>query len=133
MATIRKQIDLDMGPDQVWDVVRDVGAVHKRFAPGFVTDTVLEPGARLVSFANGRTAREVIVSVDEQLQRIAYSIANPQLTHHNASFEVVALSAGRTRLIWTTDVLPDSATATFAPMIDDGSQAIARALRGKDS
>lgn len=132
MATIRRNIDLNLPAAQAWDVVRDVGAVHSRFAPGFVVATTLEPGARVVSFANGRVAREVIVSIDEELQRIAYSIADPKLSHHNASFEVVALSPERTRLIWTTDVLPDSARETFTPMIDAGSQAIARALSLKD-
>ena len=114
--------------DSDGDVVRDVGAVHTRFAPGFVVDTKLEDGARVVSFANGYTAREVIVSVDDELRRIAYSVDSPQLEHHNASFEVIALSADRTRLVWTTDLLPDSARQTIAPMIDAGSQAIARAL-----
>jgi hypothetical protein len=39
MASITKRIALDVSAEQVWDVVRDFGAVHRRFAPGFVTDT----------------------------------------------------------------------------------------------
>ena len=65
MATIRKELTLNASPAQVWDVIRDVGAVHRRLAPGFVTDTRLEEGARIVTFANGVVARELIVSVEE--------------------------------------------------------------------
>ena len=72
MASIRREIPLAAGPDAVWDVVRDVGAVHTRFAPGFVVATTMEPGARVVTFANGMVARELIVDVDDEARRLAY-------------------------------------------------------------
>src|ERR1700745_1977618 len=49
MATIRKELTLSASPAQVWDVIRDVGAIHRRLAPGFVTDTRLEEGVRVVT------------------------------------------------------------------------------------
>lgn len=58
MATIRREIALKATVEQVWDVLRDIGALHTRLVPGFVVDTKLEPGARVVTFANGRVARE---------------------------------------------------------------------------
>ncbi len=54
MASIRKEILLDARPEEVWDAVRDIGALHTRLVPGFVTDTRLEEGARIVTFGNGR-------------------------------------------------------------------------------
>lgn len=39
MATIRKEIPITASADKVWDVIRDVGAIHIRLAPGFVVDT----------------------------------------------------------------------------------------------
>ncbi|MDO9128090.1 MAG: SRPBCC family protein, partial [Parvibaculum sp.] len=48
MASIRKDISIDAPADAVWDAVRDIGQIHTRFAPGFVTDTKLEEGARIV-------------------------------------------------------------------------------------
>ena len=74
MATIRKELTLNASPAEVWDVIRDVGAVHRRLAPGFVTDTRLEEGARVVTFANGVVARELIVSVEEDVQRLVWSV-----------------------------------------------------------
>ncbi len=63
--SIRREIVVDQDPAVVWDAVRDFGAVHKRLVPGFVTDTKLEPDARVVTFANGSVARELLVDSDE--------------------------------------------------------------------
>src|SRR5262249_28453542 len=65
MATIRKEMVVRADAAAVWDAVRDVGALHERLVPGFVVDTKLEPGARVVTFANGMVARELIVTVDD--------------------------------------------------------------------
>jgi len=48
----------------VWAAVEDVGAVHTRLAPGFVTGCRMEGPDRIVTFAIGLTARELIVDVD---------------------------------------------------------------------
>ena len=128
MATIRINIDVSATPAQAWDVIRDVGAVHTRFAPGFAVDTVLEEGARLVKFANGVTVRELIVAIDEDLHRVAYSATGGNIRHHNASFEVTGLPAGRTRIVWTADVLPEEAAKTVRTMMDAGSRVIQQTL-----
>jgi carbon monoxide dehydrogenase subunit G len=127
MASIHKEIPLAADPDAVWDVVRDVGAVHTRFTPGFVVDVKMEEGARLVTFANGLVAREVIVDVDERARRLAYSVRSERLSHHNASFQVFADGAG-SRLVWIADVLPDAAAETVGAMMDGGLKAASAAL-----
>jgi hypothetical protein len=70
MASIHKDIPIDATPDDVWDAVRDFGAVHTRLAPGFVTDARLEGDVRTVTFANGTVAREMM-SMIPQLMRLA--------------------------------------------------------------
>ena len=127
MASIHKQLSLRASPKAVWDVVRDVGAVHTRFAPGFVVDVVLEEGARTVTFGNGMVAREVIVDLDEDRRRLAYSARSARLTHHNASFQVIADGAG-CRLVWIADVLPHAAAETVGAMMDEGLKATAVAM-----
>ena len=128
MASIRKEITLSVGPEAVWDVVRDVGAVATRFAPGFVVDVAMEPGARIVTFANGLVAREVIVDLDEAARRLAYSVRSERLEHHNASFQVLAGDGGGSRLVWTADLLPDAAKPNVEAMMADGMVAAKRAL-----
>jgi carbon monoxide dehydrogenase subunit G len=132
MATIRKTFDVSVPADRVWDVFRDVGAVHTRLAPGFVVDTRLEAGpagaARVVTFANGFVVRELIVAMNDELRRLAYAGVGGQLEHHNASFEVVALTNDRSRVVWTTDLLPDSAVAMIGPMIEQGAEVMRETL-----
>lgn len=65
MASIRRELVVSVDPRQVWDAIRDVGAIHARVARGFVADTVLEGWERLVTFANGFTVHERIVTVDD--------------------------------------------------------------------
>jgi hypothetical protein len=60
MAAIHKEILLDASPAAVCDVVRDIGAIHTRFAPGFVVDTAMDGDDRIVTFANGFVAREMM-------------------------------------------------------------------------
>ena len=72
MASIRKETR-DLGqPQSVWDAIRDIGALHTRLVPGFVVDTRLEPGARIVTFANGMVVKEPIVTIDEDQRRLVW-------------------------------------------------------------
>jgi hypothetical protein len=128
MACIRREITIEARPEQVWDAVRDIGAIHTRLAPGFVVDTVLEEGARLVTFANGMVVREVIVDLDDATRRLAWSARSERLTHHNASMQVFAEGAGRSRAVWIADLLPDAAAGPVSAMIDQGMAAMKAAL-----
>jgi carbon monoxide dehydrogenase subunit G len=127
MSSIHKEISLAASPAAVWDVVRDIGAVHTRFAPGFVVDTVMQGDDRIVTFANGFVAREVIVDVDDARRRLAYSARSERIAHHNASFQVLADGRG-SRLVWIADVLPDAAAVIVGAMMEDGANAVKRAL-----
>jgi hypothetical protein len=120
MATVIKDIIIDAPVDAVWDAVADFGAVHRRFAPGFVTNVELTPGARMVTFGDGTVAREVFLGVDPERRRLAYSIDNERLAHHSASFQVLDEGAGKSRLIWTVDVLPDAMGAYLSERMDAG-------------
>jgi hypothetical protein len=128
MATIRKEARMSRAPAAVWDAFRDVGAIHTRLARGFVTDTKLEEGARVVTFANGFVARELLVTVDDDARRLAYAVVgSPNLTHHSASFQVFEDGAG-SRVVWIADMLPDAASATIGPMMDAGIEAMKTTL-----
>ena len=128
MASIRKEILLEVEPELVWDVIRDVGAVHERFARGFVVDTKLEGDARVVTFANGFVAREQIVEVDGAARRLVYSASGGRLSHHNASFQVFTNGAHGTRLVWIADLLPNDAAGAIEGMMDQGMEAIKKTI-----
>jgi carbon monoxide dehydrogenase subunit G len=128
MASIRKEIPLDARADEVWAAVRDVGALHTRLVPGFVTDTKLEPGARIVTFANGMVVKELIVDLDDKARRLVWSAVGGRLSHHNASAHVFADGETRSRLIWTADLLPDELAGDIRTMIDHGAAAMQKAF-----
>jgi carbon monoxide dehydrogenase subunit G len=119
MASIRKEIHIDAPPERVWNALRDVGALHTRLVPGFVTDTRLEGGSRVVTFGNGMTAREDIVSVDEDRKRVAWAIVGQQFHHYSGAARVEADEDG-SRFIWTADLLPDEFAAKVEEMMAAG-------------
>jgi hypothetical protein len=115
MTTISKDIHLAADVDTVWEALRDVGNVHERLCPGVLTDAHLDGDARVVTFANGFVARELIVDIDAQARRVAYAVVGGPFSHHHASMQVRAEPDGSSRLTWITDLLPDE----LAPMVDE--------------
>jgi len=128
MASVHREIVIARPPAEVWDALADVGALHTRLAPGFVTDCRLEPGARVVTFANGMVARELIVDVDAERRRVAWSVVGGRLSHHNASAQVLAAGNDATRFVWIADFLPDEHAPALAAMIENGLAAMKRHL-----
>jgi hypothetical protein len=89
----------------------------------------MEEGARVVTFANGVTARELIVDVDDAARRLVWSVVgSPRLTHHNASLQVFADGAGRSRVTWIADLLPDDMAGYIQAMIEQGMAVMKRTL-----
>ena len=123
MATLHKEIHIEARPEAIWDAARDVGALHTRLVPGFVVDTQLEGHARIVTFGNGMVVRELIISVDDQRRRLAWTAMGGRTTHYNAVLEVLADGSG-TRVVWTTDLLPDEMAEPVAAMQGNGLAAM---------
>ena len=56
MASIKREVPISARSEHVWDALRDVGALHQRLAPGFVTEARLEEGASGARRPHGRAA-----------------------------------------------------------------------------
>jgi carbon monoxide dehydrogenase subunit G len=127
MATIIKQFIIDAPADFVWDAVRDVSAVHERLVPGVLLDAQMDRDARLVTFANGLVARELIVTIDDNRRRLVYASVGGRARHHNASIQV--LPAGEhARVVWITDLLPDELAEPIRALVDEGARVMKRTL-----
>jgi carbon monoxide dehydrogenase subunit G len=127
MASIQKEIVVMASPGASWDAIADIGALHTRLVPGFVLDTRLEPGARIVTFGNGAVVREPIVTLDAAARRLVWSAEGGRASHYNAAVQVFADDEGA-RIAWTVDLLPDSLRDEIAAAMDMGLAAMKRTL-----
>jgi hypothetical protein len=129
MASLHQDIHLDTSADAAWAAVRDFHAVHVRLAPGFVVDSLSDGIDRVVTFASGGTARERLITVDDERRRLVYSVVESRLglAHHQSSVEIIDAADG-CRLLWTTDVLPDAVAPTMTGLMSRGAVAMATAL-----
>src|SRR5215468_10678486 len=107
MSSVGKETYINASSRAVWDALRDIGALHTRLVPGFVTDTRLEPGARIVTFGNGQVIRELIVDLNEKDQRLVWAVVDKPFQHYNASAQVFEEGPGKCRFVWTADLLPN--------------------------
>jgi len=133
MASIRKEILIDAPPADVWDALRDWGAIHERLVPGFVVDARLDGEDRIVTFFNGAELREVLVDRDEEDRRLVWSIVDGPYTHHNGAAQVFAEGEGRSRFVWTADLLPDAAAAPTGEMMEKGIGVVKQTLENPSS
>lgn len=74
--------------------------------------------------------RELIVDVDDDARRLAYSARSERLKHHGASFQVRPDGAG-CRIVLIPDVLPREAAKAIAQMMEQGVAAMRAALESR--
>ena len=132
MATIVKHVQLTAKPEEVWDALADFGALHQRLVPGFVTACEFDGQARNITFSNGSTARELLVTSDAEHRRLVYAIpANERVRHYSASAEVTDDGKGGAELVWTIDLLPNEIAPYISGQMDLGAAAMQKAFAKK--
>jgi len=129
MASITREIDVNVPPALAWERVRDVGNAHRLFA-GVLADCTMEEGARTVTFASGMVVKELILDIDDAKRRVAYAAVGGRTTHHNASLQVFAADRGASRIVWTTDFLPAELAPAIGGLVEAGSAAMKKSLEG---
>jgi uncharacterized protein YndB with AHSA1/START domain len=127
MASIRTEISIDVPPERAWDALRDWGAVHERLVPGFVVDARLDGDDRIVTFFTGMTLRELLVDLDDEARRLAWSIVDGPYTHHNGVAQIFAEGDG-TRFVWVADLLPHEAAERTEEMMKRGTAVVKATL-----
>ncbi len=128
MASIRKEAVIDASADEVWDALRDWGALHERLVPGFAVDARVEGEDRIVTFFTGTVLRERIVAVDDDARRLAWSIVDGPYEHHHASAQILPDGERACRFVWIADVLPHAAAEPTAEMMERGTLAVRATL-----
>jgi carbon monoxide dehydrogenase subunit G len=133
MPSIHKDIAIDAPAAEVWAAVADFGALHRRLVPGFALDAHLDGGARVVTFANGTVARELLVDCDDARRRLVYAAVSERVKHYNASVQVLADGETRSRLVWIVDVLPNEIAPYIEAQMNRAALAMQKAFTQKTS
>ncbi len=128
MARIHEEILIDTEPAAVWSALRDWGALHERLVPGFVVDTQLDGGDRIVTFGNGAVVREALLDCDDDARRLAWTIVDGPYAHHTGCAQVLPAGPGRSRFVWIAYVLPDAAAERTGTMMAEGTRVAKRTL-----
>jgi uncharacterized protein YndB with AHSA1/START domain len=133
MASIYKEIAINVAPEKVWAAVRDVGAVHRRLVPGYTVDTRIEGDVRILTMRDGNVVRELIVDIDDEKRRLAYAVIETRmpLLHHHATLQVFAEGESRSRLAWTTDALPHTLAAEIRMRVERGAMVMKQTLENE--
>ena len=133
MASIYKEIRIEAPSEQVWDAVRDFGALPERLVPGFVVESELDEDVRTITFFNGSVVRERLVGIDDDARSVVYSALDGARgsTHHNASVQVFDAGDARSRFVWVTDVLPHELESTIGGLMDQALVVIEQTLEAK--
>ena len=118
MATLKREIPVASVATSVWQKLRDFGAVHTKVAPGFLTDLKMDKGDRILTFFNGMVARERLVTSDDDECRLVYSVVEGRASHYNAGVQVFPEGDGRSRVVWTIDLLPNDLAPAVGGMMD---------------
>jgi carbon monoxide dehydrogenase subunit G len=128
MATITREITLDATPDAVWEKLRDVGAINELI--DFLGEVTVEGDRRACALDGGGELEELIVTVDDEARRVAYSIVESPFgfAHHGASMQALANGNGGTRFLWVSDFKPDDVEPALAEAVDGALASIERAL-----
>ncbi len=130
MGSVIREIVIDAPTDHVWAVVSDFADGPVRMSGGAVVDSKLvAPDVRALTFADGTVVRERLVARDEPGRRIAYAWVGDGVAHDNTSMQVFADSAGRCRLVWIHDTLPDELTGWLASTMDRMVPVLQQALK----
>ena len=132
MATIYKEAKVNASVDQLWKAISDVGNIDKLL--GFLESAEMDGNVRTCAIEGGGVLSELIISIDEERRRVAYTITESPFgfEHHSASMRAVA--DGETSVfIWETDVMPDAMLEALEPVLDGGINDIRNAVEAANA
>jgi carbon monoxide dehydrogenase subunit G len=127
VASVTKEIAVSVPAEVAWERIRDFGGVQS-LVPGFLVDCRLDGDARIVTFKNGRTARELLVDIDDTARRLVYAEPTEPFITRNASFQVFAEDKDRCRVVWIIDVLPHKFADLMRTNMDEALAIMRRTL-----
>jgi GT2 family glycosyltransferase len=72
--------------------------------------------------------KEPIVDIDDGQRRLVWGAIGGALAHYNGAVQVFAEGQGESRVVWTTDFLPNEASGQLGAMIEQGMAVMKKTL-----
>lgn len=128
MATIHREFQLGATPDEAWAALREIGKINELIT--FLGEVTVDGDRRTCELGDQGALDELIVSVDDDRRRLAYSILESpfDMEHHHASMQVVDNGDAGSTFIWTTDVKPDEVVPVLSEAVDGAIESIKATL-----
>ncbi len=117
MASINLETTLAISPNELWSKVKDVGGVSNLL--DVIAKSSADGDQRSCTMADGAELTETIISIDDDHQRVAYTITDSPfpIQAHAASMQVSDAGDGKSTFQWITDVKPDELASALGPML----------------
>ena len=130
MASICTEFVIEADAARVWKTVGNWENGPADMARGHVVSSRAEGPVRVVTFADGRVARERLVTLDDETRRIVYSVIGDTVRpdHDNAVMHIVEDGQRRCRFVWSRDVLPDELAQPLLAAMHEAGPVIKRTL-----
>jgi hypothetical protein len=130
MTSIIREFAIGADPEKAWAALSNVGAVNELIT--FLGPVTLDGDVRKVDMGEYGVIEELIVSVDDDLRRVAYSVQKSpwDLAHHHSTMQILPPGDGADGAVmsWVVDLLPESAADEFASGLDGAVEAIKQSL-----
>lgn len=124
MASITREIPLDLSPDEAWAKIEDPARINEWFT--FLGNVTYDEASSSRHCSMGEaTLDELIVDVDRDRKRFVYAFLDSPFgfTQHSAAMEVVGRDGGST-LRWTHDFKPDEVAPALQEALDGAAAVI---------
>ena len=133
MASIRTEFLIEADAARVWKTVGNWENGPADMARGHVVSSRAEGPVRVVTFADGRVARERLVTLDDETRRIVYSVIGDTVRpdHDNAVMQIVEDGQRRCRFVWSRDVLPDELAQPLLAAMREAGPVFKRTLEDR--
>ncbi|GAA3251040.1 hypothetical protein GCM10017691_63510 [Pseudonocardia petroleophila] len=128
MTSLRSHVVIDATPDTVWQLVSDTAniadwfpAMRSSSGDGTHRTVVLQDGSRL---------DEIVVNSDPVLRRFQYRIVGGDLPveYHLGTVDVIEVNAGRSVVVYTTEIEPVTLAEAFEGAISGAVQELPKHL-----
>ena len=125
-GSARRQVVVEVPADDVWALVSRPELIHLWF-PGMVACQV-DGDQRVITLASGIPLMETLLTNDPTQRRFQYRLNGGIFSEHLGTIDVHALDAGRSLVVYSSDVSPAAMALVLGGATEGALQELRRQL-----